>query len=122
VDQTVKTLIEFERALATRTDPGILGGLAALIDDDFLEFGASGRRWERTDVLELLREPAEGQLQLSDVDCSLIAADVALLTYTTTSAERPPVLRSSLWVRRDGAWRLRFHQGTPQARASTTPR
>jgi ribonuclease HI len=37
-----------------------------------------------------------------------LSADAILLTYRMPG--RP---RSSLWIRHDGRWRLRFHQGTP---------
>jgi hypothetical protein len=41
-----------------------------------------------------------------------IGEDVILLTFTTRRGKRA-VRRSSLWVRRAGAWAVRFHQGTP---------
>ena len=46
-----------------------------------------------------------------------VGEDVVLVTFRTTGpapdAPVRPARRSSLWVRRDGRWRLRFHQGTP---------
>ena len=42
--------------------------------------------------------------------------EVALVTYRSDApgpgVPSRPVSRSSVWVRRDGRWRLRFHQGT----------
>jgi len=46
-----------------------------------------------------------------------LSEQVALVTFRTVARAPgvPPrhALRSSVWVRRDGRWRLRFHQGTP---------
>lgn len=46
-----------------------------------------------------------------------------LVTFRTTS-RGPDVAarhaqRSSIWVRRDGRWRLRFHQATPAPRGGS---
>jgi ribonuclease HI len=102
-------VLTLERALLdpeVRHDPQRLD---ALLHDDFLEFGASGRRWNKAAVVAALpREPGAPAPALSDLDATLLAAGVVLVTYTARGA-----LRSSLWLRgSDGAWRMRFHQGT----------
>lgn len=48
----------------------------------------------------------------------MLSATLALATYrlTLSSADgftHTHTLRSSLWRREDGAWRMIFHQGTP---------
>ena len=45
---------------------------------------------------------------------SLKGTDTVLLTYRSYS-RTGSALRSSLWVLDGGQWRLRFHQGTPEA-------
>jgi hypothetical protein len=55
-------------------------------------------------------------LSLAKFAVRSIAADVALVTYVSevTYGEVTEVAnRSSLWTRYEGAWRIRFHQGTP---------
>jgi ribonuclease HI len=54
----------------------------------------------------------DGTLELLNVD--LFAKDTALLTYRSTDG-RGTALRSSLWRRASGQWRIRFHQATPEA-------
>jgi ribonuclease HI len=102
-------VLALERALLdpeVRHDPQHLD---ALLHEDFLEFGASGRRWDKAAVVAALpREPGGAPPALSDVDAAVLAPGVVLITYTARAA-----LRSSLWLRgSDGAWRMRFHQGT----------
>ena len=50
------------------------------------------------------------------VGLALVAALVASGCATTQEVAGAPSvrrLRSSIWIRRDGRWRLAFHQGTP---------
>jgi len=91
--------------------------VAALLAEDFLEFGSSGRVWTREAILELLATESYDAPAMEDFQCDSIGADVALVTYKSVrvdagSGARSAVLRSSLWVRKAGEWRVRFHQGT----------
>jgi len=89
--------------------------LAELLHPSFEEIGRSGRLWGRDALVsELAVEddaPAAG-IEVLGVD--RVAGDALLLTARTMDA-RGATLRSSLWVRSSGRWRLRFHQGTPEA-------
>lgn len=92
--------------------------LRQLLAEDFLEFGSSGRVWTRKSIIDLLA--AETNFlppEIEEFQCSIIGEKVALVTYRTVrvdarTGERLASLRSSIWVRRDGEWRMRFHQGT----------
>jgi hypothetical protein len=108
-----RELLRLEAALANRDATGIDGGLAALIADDFLEIGASGRRWTAAEVRGLLAAEAVTPLpalELDDFAATEVAEDVVLVTFRL-GGERPSE-RSSIWIRRDGRWQVRFHQGT----------
>jgi hypothetical protein len=108
-----------ELALARRDGTAIPGGLAALIDDEFAEIGASGRRWDRTAILDLLGRVPDEEVTIEGFAAAPLGADAVLVTYR--SVARAPGLparsawRSSVWVRRGGDWRIRFHQGTSAA-------
>lgn len=91
--------------------------VAALLAEGFFEFGSSGRVWTREETLELLATEEYQPPAMEDFKCEWIAESVALVTYRTvrTDAEsglRSAALRSSLWVKQSGEWRVRFHQGT----------
>lgn len=99
----------------------------ALLHPDFLEFGRSGARYVRDDILRLFGAgPALPDIHSEGYDLVVLAEDVALLTYS--SADRDPegnlqgnALRSSLWVRTETGWKMRFHQGTPAAAEIPNP-
>src|SRR5690349_9433451 len=79
-----RELYRLETALANRDTTGIDGGLATLIADDFLEIGASGRRWTAPEVRTLLAAAALGplaSLELEAFDVADVAEDVVLVTY-----------------------------------------
>jgi hypothetical protein len=91
--------------------------VAELLTDDFVEFGSSGRIWTREQVLDLLAGEAPAPIQMMDFECALLAENVALVTYRTSRTDalsgiEISSLRSSIWTKRPGGWRLRFHQGT----------
>ena len=78
---------------------------------DFFEFGRSGRIYRREDTLAIEQQPINARL--SDFAVHEVAEDVRLCTYVS-DVDGELGNRSSLWVRTAGAWRLRFHQGTPR--------
>ncbi|MFE3641188.1 DUF4440 domain-containing protein [Streptomyces sp. NPDC059169] len=99
---------------SVRRDPALL---AALLHPDFLEFGASGRRWERAAIIEsLVREgdadPDAVPIAASRMTGDEIAPGVVHLTFVTDD-NGAHAHRSSLWRWSDGSWRLYFHQATP---------
>jgi hypothetical protein len=110
-DDMRETLMRLEAALAAADPAGVDGGLVALIADDFLEFGASGRTWDAASMRETLAAASPGApVDLDEFEVRVLAPDVALVTYRLGPPR--PSNRSSVWVRRDGRWQVRFHQGT----------
>jgi len=105
-------LLRLELALASRDPTGIDGGLLSLIADDFVEFGKSGRVWTARSVREVVEGSPTQPVSIVDFEVAELADGVVLATYSI--AGPPSVLRSSIWVRRDGRWSVRFHQGTPR--------
>lgn len=111
-------LIALEETLwraETRFDPVLMD---QTFSQDFLEFGRSGRRYERAEMLFDLDPTAEINvlLPLPDYSVELVAVDVALATYTSEVRYGDEIevgRRSSLWIKDGGRWKLRFHQGTP---------
>jgi hypothetical protein len=108
-----RELLRLEAALTNRDATGVDGGLAALIADDFLEIGASGRRWSAAEVRGLLATEAVTPLPAEALDefaATEVAEGVVLVTYRLGGGR--PSERSSIWIRRDGRWQVRFPQGT----------
>ncbi len=110
-DDLRQTLLALETALVSCDPTGIDRGLPALIADDFLEFGASGRTWDAATTRRTLvdRAPA-GPAELLEFAIDELAPGVVLATYRLGGPR--PSNRSSIWVHRGGRWQMRFHQGT----------
>ncbi|MCX4710794.1 nuclear transport factor 2 family protein [Streptomyces griseus] len=92
---------------------------ATLLDPEFVEVGASGRRWTYEEMVAALPDLEGGgadgpRFEPSGMTGVVLAPGLVHLTYeTVVGGER--ARRSSLWRRRAGetAWRLYYHQGTP---------
>lgn len=82
---------------------------AALIHPDYTEIGASGRIYDRDEILAHLA-PIPG-LDVHDMVAEEIAPAVVLVRYSTT-IEGSTAHRSSIWVHENDRWLLRHHQGT----------
>ena len=87
----------------------------AMMDAAFREIGASGRRYSREYVLDVLdqrgRIHAEDAWETSDLDCAELAVDLYLLSYTLRQMDRL-TRRTSIWRRTATGWKIVFHQGT----------
>lgn len=94
-------------------DPAVRSQSAAvlaLLHPDFVEFGASGRAWSADGVANAIATDDE-LIEVAEMTASRLASDVFLLTYRAHRGQLS-TLRSSVWLRHEGQWLLRFHQGT----------
>lgn len=91
-----------------RTSPE---SLAALLADEFIEIGSSGRVYNKQQIIDLLRhEGGQGSPPtVCDFSARRLAAEVILVTYRIVES---PTIRSSVWKLIDGRWQMVFHQGT----------
>lgn len=113
-DDDVREVVARERRLldpSVRADPELV---RALLHPQFFEYGQSGTVWDVESILAALSaEPSIGDATMAEPKTLRLSADTILLTFRIIGADRAS-LRSSVWVRGDdGAWLLRFHQGTP---------
>lgn len=87
-----------------------------MLDAEFWEIGASGRRYSKEYVLTELEKrhhhPHEDIWETSDFHCRKLAADIYLLIYTLIQNKIRKTRRSTLWNRTEVGWKIMFHQGT----------
>jgi ribonuclease HI len=95
----------------TRAD---LGRTGVLLHPDFTEIGTSGRIWTRDAMMMALEDNPGGPTELELLAADRLGEKTMLLTYRSRNREGS-ALRSSLWMLDGAQWRLRFHQGTPEA-------
>jgi hypothetical protein len=117
-DEAVAEVIALERALLTHGVRSSAAALDALLDPEFTETGASGRRWTRAEILAGLpageagaRPPGPDRIADHAMAGRRLAADVVMLTFETDHQGRR-ARRVSLWRRSGGRWRVLYHQGT----------
>lgn len=92
-----------------------------LLHPDFVEFGRSGRRYSRAEILNEF-EPTSvlPTVRLGNFELTILTEGIALLTYASAHEDADGkqsrhALRSSVWVCTEIGWQMRFHQGTPTA-------
>ncbi|MFK8139371.1 MAG: DUF4440 domain-containing protein [Bdellovibrionales bacterium] len=93
--------------------------ISSLLADDFVEIGASGKRYSKTDILERLSQSKPEPISSSDYEARLIGGRYIQVLYTTFRSEGEKTfrfLRSSIWRKEEDAWKMVFHQGTPSDR------
>ena len=84
----------------------------------FVEFGSSGRIYDKQSMIHALTQAASMEdYQVDDFTVVTESEDTALVTYSCKIRSADGVLvrssnRSSLWKLLDGRWQMVFHQGT----------
>ena len=90
-----------------------------ILSPDYIEFGRSGRIYNREETLAVPDQEIKARLPLADFRLIQISVEVVLITYSSEVRNNRAVLvanRSSIWVKTEKGWQLRFHQGTPVER------
>lgn len=116
VADCLQLVVGYEKELLSdqvRADPR---RVRELLHPEFTEFGASGRIWTRNRLLAEIG-PMPVRVTFEPIGADRLADDVILLRWRAVSAHSD-WLRSSVWQRLDGVWRLRFAQGTQTAASS----
>lgn len=83
---------------------------------DYWEVGASGSRYSRDFILELLAQRPFVDAETEGWTCSdfglrALGNGTYLLTYTLDQKGRI-TRRATVWQRMNGVWRILYHQGT----------
>lgn len=118
----LEQLFQLEQRLLQPEVRKSIDDLMSLLADDFLEFGSSGRIFNKQQVIEILSHAPRERMTLKDFQAKTLAPNVVLTTFrlvkhNESSEEMTNSLRSSIWKLIDGKWKMVFHQGT-QALAS----
>jgi hypothetical protein len=121
-DNDIAYFFELETSLHKKQIRNSAQAASALLADAFIEFGSSGRVFNKPSIVEMMRtETLDQQITVEDFAAQELAPDVVLVTYIskkgTVDQLAVPTLRSSIWKRFDGKWQMVFHQGTKSSAA-----
>jgi ribonuclease HI len=108
-----ETIVALEKELLRADVRADLGRTGVLLHPDFTEIGSSGRFWTRDDTMMSLEQNPAETVEIESLGSDRIGENTILFNYRSYGRSGT-VLRTSLWVRDGGQWRLRFHQGTPE--------
>jgi hypothetical protein len=91
--------------------------VSELLSHEFIEFGSSGRIFDKQQIIASLQMEPTVRRSLVDFKTWSLAPAVVLVTYRAVrqgTSDQQPIhsLRSSIWKLIDGRWQLLFHQGT----------
>lgn len=93
--------------------------LDAILREDFIEFGASGRRFTKPEIVELLTTEEDfTPYTLEEFEVKPLGTDTLLATYRIPPRPgpegdvKPGSRRSSIWQHSGEQWQIIFHQGT----------
>lgn len=86
--------------------------VAALLANDFVEVGSSGRIFDKEAVLRSLDDEPPRPAEMMDFSAHPLTPAAWLLRWRAVRPDGTDSLRSSVWVLRDGKWQTAFHQGT----------
>ena len=114
--ETAQALRDLEERLLHPSVRASPDEVARLLADEFIEFGSSGRIYDKQQIIRLLQEEqGEAQLTLAEFSARGLSADTVLVTYRVVESR---TMRSSIWSFQEGRWRMVFHQGTKIENAS----
>ena len=112
------TIKELELSLLKPEVRSSKEALDKLLADDFVEFGTSGNKYTKTDILERLPNTLEKvEYAVSDFSVEIPSENIAIATFkterTTDGKDRVVSQRSSHWRKTDSGWQMFFHEATP---------
>ncbi|MBA2709478.1 MAG: nuclear transport factor 2 family protein [Tatlockia sp.] len=104
-----KLILQLEQSLLDSSVRKSFEQLNKLIADDFVEFGSSGKIYNKQDCID----PNEKfrNFKMIDFEIKELSKEVILANYKTIE-EDAVTLRSSVWKHYGNEWKMLFHQGT----------
>ncbi|HYG98664.1 MAG TPA: nuclear transport factor 2 family protein [Terriglobales bacterium] len=113
-------LIKREKDLAAAEQRRAIAVVEEALAEDFHEIGIDDRLYTKADVVPMLPDVKIEDYSLTDFKVVPLNKESAVVTYIANvqgsyKGEAFPKKNcvSSVWARRNGSWRLVFHQATP---------
>ncbi|OKL53812.1 hypothetical protein BSZ39_07545 [Bowdeniella nasicola] len=110
----IDRVLELERELQRPDVRADAQRLLALLAEDFIEIGASGKRWDRASILDMLEREAAAPvtIEIENLEGRALSRDIVQVLWDCVIEGRRP-RRMSLWRRTETGWQTIYHQGTP---------
>lgn len=86
--------------------------LELIINDKFIEYGSSGKIWNKEEILKSLPKENKTDYKIADLELIFESENFFSIRYNLFENEEISSLRTSTWEYIDGKWQIIFHQGT----------
>lgn len=86
--------------------------LEKLLHPLYTETGSTGNTYDREAIIEMMIGQKPGGVVIRDFEAHPLNADTAFVTYRSIGTGGQEARRTSIWMRTDDHWQLRYHQGT----------
>lgn len=111
-----KTIYNLEKQLLQPEIRSNRTELDYLISNDFIEYGASGRIYNKKDIINQLVESDKESFFIYDFTIRMLGEEYVQSMYrikmVASDGEFRYSLRSSIWENKKNRWQIVFHQGT----------
>ena len=107
-------VIQLEKSLLEPAIRSDINTLQQLLHNEFVEFGSSGKIYNKQDTIDLLpnEQPRLLEIESISINTKKLSDSCILLTYKLLSHDKLHSIRSSIWINNLDQWQLIFHQGT----------
>jgi hypothetical protein len=109
-------IINLEKKLLNQSFRKNKNELNKLLSDDFIEFGTSGRTYDKTILIQRLAVEDSIPVEAFDFNAVSLSPSVVHLRFKTRHTNNDGTqscsLRSSIWKFNGTQWQMLFHQGT----------
>jgi hypothetical protein len=96
-DKDTACFFELETSLHKKQLRNCADATSALLADAFIEFGSSGKVWNKSSIVESMRrEKLDQQITVEDFAAQELAPDVVLVTYISKSVVQDQLAVSTL--------------------------
>jgi hypothetical protein len=117
--QDLDRVLDLERELQTPACRADDARVRQLLAPDFVEIGASGRRWDFDSTMLLLHQETAAQLgeeppaviEMTGLRARALAPGVVQVFWDSDRGGRR-ARRTSIWCERPAGWQQVYHQGT----------
>ena len=87
--------------------------LAGRLSDDFIEYGQSGGKTDKQATIEALSKVTEDRpIRIFDFTVRELSEKSFLAVYRAREQSGRISNHSSVWIHKNGNWKISFHQGT----------
>jgi hypothetical protein len=89
--------------------------LSEILCDEFVEFGSSGKIYNKKDIIKSLQNEHTSKMLLTNFKMNPLSKEHYLVTYKISKEENGKKiysLRSSIWKKVKDKYQMIFHQGT----------